>query len=172
MNHDRFAHTPTSLHMAMMVPTTKAAVDKEWDQLNTVAAWSEAEFRAQADVIHEAQKTRTSVHFATSWDLCRLKHFVWQTPIDLSLESIVKSQGHSATRTNLLTNYPERRSFSQVSGFPGSTLGLTQTSSFRVKEKQAERHSARARPTVLRPRACLALQSYRRTVACNRCENK
>ena len=43
---------------------TKAAADKEWDQLQTIPAWQESKVRSKPEVIDEAEECKT-VHFAT-----------------------------------------------------------------------------------------------------------
>ena len=62
----------------MLLPQTKnlvekAAVDKEWNKLETIPVWNVDKMRSKKEVILEAQKDNKKVHFATLMDVCHLK---------------------------------------------------------------------------------------------------
>ena len=43
----------------------KAAVDKEWENLEKISAWNLTNVRSKKDVIDEARTSGTKVHFAS-----------------------------------------------------------------------------------------------------------
>ena len=59
---------------AMKIPDAKAAVDKEWKKLETIAAWDVGKVNSQKEVTKEAQKNNNKVPFASLMDLCLLKN--------------------------------------------------------------------------------------------------
>ena len=74
MHHCVLFYTPIPVPKAIKIPAAKAAVNIEWSNLNTLPAWSESQVRANADVTHEDQNNKTSVHVATLMDLCHMIH--------------------------------------------------------------------------------------------------
>ena len=56
------------------VPDAKAAVDKEWEELEKVSAWQLTKVRNKNEVIVEARNKGRKVHFASFMDLCQLKN--------------------------------------------------------------------------------------------------
>ena len=54
---------------AMKIPAAKAAVDKEWEKLETISAWNLPKVRSKKEVIDEAK-----VHFVSLMDKCHLKN--------------------------------------------------------------------------------------------------
>ena len=59
---------------AMKIPDAKAAVDKEWKKLETIAAWQLDKVESKKEVIQEAQRDKKKVHFATLMDICHEKN--------------------------------------------------------------------------------------------------
>ena len=59
---------------AMKIPAAKAAVDKEWEKLEKLSAWNLTKVRSKKQVIDEARTSGTTVHFASSMDICHLKN--------------------------------------------------------------------------------------------------
>ena len=60
---------------AMKISDAEAAVEKEWEKLETVRAWQQKKVKSNKEVILEAQRDKNKVHFATLMDLCHLKKF-------------------------------------------------------------------------------------------------
>ena len=58
----------------MKNPDAKAVVDKEWKKLETIPAWQLEKVKSKKEVILEAQRDKTKVHFATLMDICHLKN--------------------------------------------------------------------------------------------------
>ena len=57
------------------IPAAKAAVDKEWETLEKISAWSLTKVRSKKEVIDEARTKGSKVHFAASlMDICHLKN--------------------------------------------------------------------------------------------------
>ena len=50
---------------AMKIPDSKAAVDKEWEELEKIPAWLLTKVRNKKEVIDEARKKGKTVHFAS-----------------------------------------------------------------------------------------------------------
>ena len=71
MYHNGLVRTPIPIPEAIRIPAAKAAVDKKWDRLNHLPAWSESNARPKADAMREAQHQKTPVHFTTLWDYLR-----------------------------------------------------------------------------------------------------
>ena len=59
---------------AMKIPAAKAAVDKEWENLEKFSAWNLTKVRSKKDVIDEARTAGATVHFASLMDICHLKN--------------------------------------------------------------------------------------------------
>ena len=57
----------------MKIPAAKAAVDKEWEKLEKISAWNLTKVKSKKKVIDEARMSGTTVHFASSMDICHLK---------------------------------------------------------------------------------------------------
>ena len=62
------------MRQAMMIPDAKAAVDTEWKKLETIPAWDVRKVKSNKEVIKEAQKNNTKVHFASLMGSCHLKN--------------------------------------------------------------------------------------------------
>ena len=54
----------------MKIPAGKAAVDKEWEKLETISAWNLTKVRSKKEVIDEARTKGEKVHFAPLIDIC------------------------------------------------------------------------------------------------------
>ena len=50
-----------AMHPAMKIPDAKAAVEKEWEKLETIPAWDVRRVKCKMDVIQEAQKNNKKV---------------------------------------------------------------------------------------------------------------
>ena len=59
---------------AMKIPAAKAAVDKEWENLEKISAWNLTKVRRKKEVIDEARTTGAKVHFASLMDICLWKN--------------------------------------------------------------------------------------------------
>ena len=59
---------------AMKIPAAKAAVDKEWEQLEKISAWNLTKVRSKKEVIDEARMSGATVHFPSLMDICHLKN--------------------------------------------------------------------------------------------------
>ena len=58
----------------MKIPAAKAAVDKEWENLEKIPAWDLTKVRSKKEVIDEARTKSVKVHFASLMDICHLKN--------------------------------------------------------------------------------------------------
>ena len=56
------------------IPAAKAAVDKEWENLEKIWAWNLTRVRSKTEVIDEARTSGAKVHFASLMDICHLKN--------------------------------------------------------------------------------------------------
>ena len=75
LTHYSVAHKPKPTPRAMKIPDAKAAVDKEWEQLEKLPAWHVTKVKSKKkEIIEKAQKEKRTVHFATLMDLCHLKN--------------------------------------------------------------------------------------------------
>ena len=64
----KFIPTP----QAMKIPAAKAALEKEWEELEKILAWNKTKVRSKSEVIDET-RTGRKVHFASLMDLCHLE---------------------------------------------------------------------------------------------------
>ena len=67
-------HKPIPIREAMKFPAGKAAVDAEWNKLETNRAWLFDTVQPRRVVIDKAKKDGRTVHFGTVMDLCHVKH--------------------------------------------------------------------------------------------------
>ena len=74
MTHKNLVHKFIPMPQAMKIPNAKAAVDKEWKKPETIPARDSGKVRSKKEVILEAQRDNTKVHFATLIDTCHLKN--------------------------------------------------------------------------------------------------
>ena len=59
---------------AFKIPDAKAAVEKEWEELEKIPAWQLTRVRNKKEVIEEARNEGTKIHFASLMDLCHLQN--------------------------------------------------------------------------------------------------
>ena len=59
---------------AMKIPAAKAAVDREWGNLEKISAWNLTKVRSISEVIDEGRTKGARVHFASLVDICHLKN--------------------------------------------------------------------------------------------------
>ena len=74
MTHYNLVHNFISMPQAMKIPDAKAAVDKEWEKVETILAWQLGKVNSKKDDFLEAQRVEKKVHFATLMDICHLKN--------------------------------------------------------------------------------------------------
>ena len=67
-------HKFIPMPQAMNIPAAKAAVDKEWEELEKISAWNLTKVRSKKEVIDEARTTGATLHFASLMDICHLKN--------------------------------------------------------------------------------------------------
>ena len=63
-----------SINSAMKIPAAKAAVDKEFENLEKISAWNLTKVKSKTKVIEEARTSGATVHFASLMDICHLKN--------------------------------------------------------------------------------------------------
>ena len=75
-NHEWFAnvHAPISIPQAMKIPKAKAALDKEWNKLESKQTWLTETVRAKKDVMAECKRIGKRAHFGSLMDLCEKKN--------------------------------------------------------------------------------------------------
>ena len=74
LQHYNLVHKFIPMPQAMMIPAAKAAVDKEWEELEKIPAWDLTKVRSKSEVIDEANTKGAKVHFASLMDICHLKN--------------------------------------------------------------------------------------------------
>ena len=74
LQHENLVQTSIPMPQAMKIPAAKAAVDKEWDKLEKISAWSLTKVRSKSVVIDEARTKGAKVHFASLMDTCHSKN--------------------------------------------------------------------------------------------------
>ena len=67
-------HKFIPMRQTMKIPEAKAAVDKEWKNLEKFSAWNLTKVRNKSEVIDEARTSGATVHFASLMDMCHLKN--------------------------------------------------------------------------------------------------
>ena len=60
--------------MPQAILDAKAAVDKGWKKLETIAAWHLDHVKTKKEVLLEARRDERKVHFATLMDISHLKN--------------------------------------------------------------------------------------------------
>ena len=73
LQHYNLVHKFIPMPQAVKIPAAKAAVDKEWEKLGKISAWSLTKVRSKSEVIDEARTSGAKVHFASLMDICHLK---------------------------------------------------------------------------------------------------
>ena len=74
LQHYNLVHKFIPMPQAMKIPAAKAAVDKEWENLEKNSAWNLTKVRSKKQVIDEARMSGATVHFASLMDICHLKN--------------------------------------------------------------------------------------------------
>ena len=67
-------HTPIKIDLAMRIPLAKAAVDKEWNKLETKGAWIYSEVQERSWVVSNRKRPGKKLYFGSVRDLCHQKH--------------------------------------------------------------------------------------------------
>ena len=73
LQHYNLVHKFIPMPQAMKIPAAKAAVDKEWENLEKIPAWDLTKVRSKKEVIDEVRTKGAKVHFASLMDMCHLK---------------------------------------------------------------------------------------------------
>ena len=94
LQHYNLVHKFIPMPQAMKIPEAKAAVDKEWENLDKISAWNLTKVRSKKEVIDEARTSGATVHFASLVDICHLKMLNWKqstknTKVELYSEVIL-----------------------------------------------------------------------------------
>ena len=74
LQHKKLVNKFIPMPQAMKIPAAKAAVDKEWENLEKVPAWDQTKVISKKEVIDEARTKGAKVHFASLMDICHLKN--------------------------------------------------------------------------------------------------
>ena len=69
LQHYNLVHKFIPMPQAMRIHATKAAVDKEWENLEQIPAWDLTTVRSKKEVIDEARTKGANVHFASLMDM-------------------------------------------------------------------------------------------------------
>ena len=73
LQHYNLVHKFIPVPQATKIPAAKAAVDKEWEEMETFSAWNLTKVRSKKGVIDEARTSGAKIHFASLMDICHLK---------------------------------------------------------------------------------------------------
>ena len=65
LQHYNLVHKFIPMPQAMKIPAAKAAVDKEWENLEKISAWNLTKVKSKKEVIDEARTSGAKVHFAS-----------------------------------------------------------------------------------------------------------
>ena len=79
LQHYSLVHKFIPMPHAMKIPAAKAAVVKEWEELEKISAWNLTKVRNKSEVIDEARIKGIKVHFASLMDICHLKNAELET---------------------------------------------------------------------------------------------
>ena len=74
LQHYNLVHKFIPMPQVMKNPAAKAAVDKEWENLEKISAWNLTKVTSKKEVIDEARTSGAKVHFASLMDICHLKN--------------------------------------------------------------------------------------------------
>ena len=69
MNQNNLVHKFIPMHKALKIPKAKAALEKEWKKLETIQAWKLDRVKSKKEVVLEAQRNKSKVHFASLMDM-------------------------------------------------------------------------------------------------------
>ena len=70
LQHYNLVHKFFLCPKAKKNPAARAAVDKEWEELEKISAWNLTKVRSKKEVIDEARMSGAAVHFASLVDIC------------------------------------------------------------------------------------------------------
>ena len=73
LQHYNLVHKFIPMPQAIKISAAKAAVDKEWENLEKISAWNLTKVKSKKQVIDETSAGAT-VHFASLMDICHLKN--------------------------------------------------------------------------------------------------
>ena len=79
LQHYNLVHKFIPMPQAMNIPAAKAAVDKEWENLEIISAWNLTKVKSEKQVIDEARTKGAKIHFASLMDICHLKNAELET---------------------------------------------------------------------------------------------
>ena len=79
LQHYNLVHKFIPMPLAMKIPAAKAAVDKEWENLEKISSLNLTKVRSKKQVIVQARTSGAKVHFATLMDICHLKNTELET---------------------------------------------------------------------------------------------
>ena len=74
MSLQKFGTQIDSYAQVSKIQDALAAVDKKWNNLETISAWQLHNVKSKKEVIQEAQIDKRKVHFGTLMDICHLKN--------------------------------------------------------------------------------------------------
>ena len=69
LQHYNLVHKFIPMPQAMKIPAAKAAVDKEWEKLETISLWNLTKVKSKKEVIDAARASGATVHFASLMDM-------------------------------------------------------------------------------------------------------
>ena len=74
LQHYNLVHKFIPMPQAINISAAKAAVEKDWENLEKISAWNLTRVRSKKEVIDEARTKGQKVHFASLMDICHLKN--------------------------------------------------------------------------------------------------
>ena len=74
MSHYNLLHKFIRMLQTLKIPDAKAAVDKDWEELEKLLPMQKTNVRSKKEVMQEAQKEGRTVHFASLMDICHFKN--------------------------------------------------------------------------------------------------
>ena len=79
LQHYNLVHKFILMPQVMKIPAAKAALDKEWENLEKISAWNVTKVRSKKEVIDEAGTKGVKVRFASLMDICHFKNAELET---------------------------------------------------------------------------------------------
>ena len=77
ISHNNLVRKFIPLPQAVKIPDAKAAVGKDWENLETIPAWQLTKVKNKMEVIAEARNKGITVHFSSLMDLCLSRIWSW-----------------------------------------------------------------------------------------------
>ena len=74
LQHYNLVHKFIPMLQAMKIHAARAAVDKEWENLEKISAWNLTKVKSKKQEIDEARTAGATVHFASLMDICHLEN--------------------------------------------------------------------------------------------------